>query len=76
MYFVFFVVFFFQAEDGIRDVERSRGLGMCIRDRLPGYLRHLVVRRASKTGEILLALVTTSQVPGQKAKASVLSGLP
>ena len=22
--------FFFQAEDGIRDVERSRGLGMCI----------------------------------------------
>ena len=25
--------YFFQAEDGIRDVERSRGLGMCIRDR-------------------------------------------
>ena len=25
-------VFFFQAEDGIRDVERSRGLEMCIRD--------------------------------------------
>ncbi len=24
---VFFVFFFFQAEDGIRDVERSRGLG-------------------------------------------------
>lgn len=30
-----------------------------------GYLRHLVVRRAAKTGEILVALVTTSQVPGQ-----------
>lgn len=29
-----------------------------------GYLRHLVVRRAAKTGEILTALVTTSQVPG------------
>mgnify|MGYP000638911272 CR=1 FL=1 len=26
------VVFFFQAEDGIRDLVRSRGLGMCIRD--------------------------------------------
>lgn len=26
-----------------------------------GYLRHLLVRKASKTGEILLALVTTSQ---------------
>ncbi len=25
--FVFFFFFFFQAEDGIRDVERSRGLG-------------------------------------------------
>ncbi len=24
--------FFFQAEDGIRDLVRSRGLGMCIRD--------------------------------------------
>ncbi len=24
---VIFIVFFFQAEDGIRDVERSRGLG-------------------------------------------------
>lgn len=30
-----------------------------------GYLRHLVVRRAAKTGEILVALVTTSQMPGQ-----------
>ncbi len=28
-----------------------------------GYLRHLVVRRASKTGEILVALVTTTQTP-------------
>ncbi len=28
--------FFFQAEDGIRDVERSRGLGVCIRDRTTG----------------------------------------
>ena len=25
-------IFFFQAEDGIRDAQESRGLGMCIRD--------------------------------------------
>ena len=29
----FFFFFFFQAEDGIRVLVRSRGLGMCIRDR-------------------------------------------
>ena len=28
-----------------------------------GYLRHLLVRKAAKTGEILAALVTSSQVP-------------
>ena len=28
-----------------------------------GYLRHLVVRKAARTGEILVALVTTSQDP-------------
>ena len=28
-----------------------------------GYLRHFLVRKASKTGEILVALVTTSQSP-------------
>ena len=28
-----------------------------------GYLRHLLVRKASRTGEILVALVTTSQEP-------------
>ena len=30
-----------------------------------GYLRHLLVRKASRTGEILVALVTTSQDPWQ-----------
>ena len=30
MFYICF--FFFQAEDGIRDLVRSRGLGMCIRD--------------------------------------------
>ena len=31
-----------------------------------GYLRHLLVRKAVKTGEILVALVTTSQNPWQQ----------
>ena len=39
-----------------------------------GYLRHLVVRRAAKTGEILVALVTTSQVPGGQAAGGVILG--
>ena len=39
-----------------------------------GYLRHLVVRRAAKTGEILAALVTTSQVPGRQAAGGVMQG--
>ena len=30
-----------------------------------GYLRHLLVRKASKTGEILIALVTTTQAIGR-----------
>ena len=34
-----------------------------------GYLRHLLVRKASRTGEILVALVTTSQEP-KKAQVS------
>lgn len=34
--------------------------------RQDGYLRHLLVRKASRTGEILAALVTTSQIPCRK----------
>lgn len=33
-----------------------------------GYLRHLLVRKASGTGEILVALVTTSQSPWRKER--------
>lgn len=36
-----------------------------------GFLRHLLVRKASKTGEILIALVTTSQKPLQKAEEEI-----
>lgn len=37
-----------------------------------GYLRHLLVRRAVKTGEILVALVTTTQLGWQKKPGQVL----
>jgi len=36
-----------------------------------GFLRHLLVRKASKTGEILIALVTTSQKPLQKTEEEI-----
>ena len=48
-----------------------------------GYLRHLLVRKAAKTGEILIDLITTTQNPGSsvteeellQAWADVLCGL-
>ena len=43
---------------------RAQGTSYYHRMRHEGFLRHLLVRKASKTGEILVALVTTSQVPG------------
>ena len=33
-----------------------------------GYLRHLLVRKAAKTGEILIALVTTTQFVGKRER--------
>lgn len=47
---------------------QERGLDITFYHRLhhEGYLRHLVVRRAAKTGEILVALVTTAQVSGME----------
>ena len=46
---------------------RQQGVDVSFYHRLrhTGYLRHLVVRRAARTGEILAALVTTSQKPGR-----------
>ncbi|MDE6662455.1 MAG: 23S rRNA (uracil(1939)-C(5))-methyltransferase RlmD [Lachnospiraceae bacterium] len=38
-----------------------------------GYLRHLLVRKAARTGEILIALVTTTQVP-EELEAQILDG--
>ncbi len=42
---------------------REQGTSYYHRMRHEGFLRHLLVRKASKTGEILVALVTTSQAP-------------
>ena len=39
--FVSFFLFFFQAEDGIRDVERSRGLGDVYKRQVPIFLLHV-----------------------------------
>jgi len=41
-----------------------------------GYLRHLVVRRAKATGEILVALVTTTQWPAETADTQESGGTP
>lgn len=38
-----------------------------------GYLRHLLVRKAARTGEILIALVTTSQIDSRMREESCLS---
>lgn len=39
-----------------------------------GYLRHLLVRKAAKTGEILIDLVTTTQNCGPMPETSLLDG--
>lgn len=48
--------------------EQGTGITFYHRLRHTGYLRHLLVRRAAKTGEILIALVTTTQIFGQPAE--------
>lgn len=47
----------------VRDYFEERGVRYYHRMRHEGYLRHLLVRKAARTGEILAALVTTSQEP-------------
>ena len=47
----------------VRDFFDGLGVGYYHKLRHEGYLRHLLVRKASRTGEILVALVTTSQNP-------------
>lgn len=47
----------------VREYFADLGVGFFHRLSHVGYLRHLLVRKASKTGEILVALVTSSQDP-------------
>lgn len=58
--------------------EQGMDIAFYHRLRHEGYLRHLVVRRAAKTGEILIALVTTGQTPkrreAQDEKREILDG--
>ncbi len=46
---------------GVREYFASLKVSFYHRLRHEGYLRHLLVRKAAKTGEILIALVTTTQ---------------
>lgn len=48
------------------------GVGFYKKIQHTGYLRHLLVRRAVKTGEILVALVTTSQTEGLSVEEGTL----
>ncbi len=45
-----------------RDYFAGKGLPFYHRVRHEGYLRHLLVRKGAKTGEIMVAIVTTSQM--------------
>ena len=47
----------------VREYFAEKGVAYYHKLRHEGYLRHLLVRKASRTGEILVALVTTSQEP-------------
>lgn len=53
----------------VREFFAERNVTFFHRLRHEGYLRHLLVRKASGTGEILVALVTTSQSPWRTCDA-------
>ncbi|MFP3156500.1 class I SAM-dependent RNA methyltransferase [Lachnospiraceae bacterium ZAX-1] len=49
---------------------REHDVSYCHKLRHQGYLRHLMVRKGAKTGEILIDLVTTSQLSSMSAMRS------
>ena len=55
----------------VRDYFAGQGVGYFHKLTHKGYLRHLLVRKASRTGEILVALVTTSQEVWGKDNARI-----
>ena len=62
---------------GVREFFAATGLKFYHKVRHEGYLRHLLVRKAKYTGEIMVALVTTSEAqPDLKAFTKMLIELP
>ena len=59
----------------VKDFFAERGVRYFHRLRHEGFLRHLLMRKAAKTGEILVALVTTSQPPFGEGSAEEIPGL-
>lgn len=55
---------------GTLEFFREKGTAYFHRLRHEGFLRHLLVRKAVKTGEILIALVTTTQWQGSEAETA------
>lgn len=51
-----------------RDFFREKKILYFHRQRHTGYLRHLLVRKASHTGEILIDLITSAQMDAEKEK--------
>ncbi|MEY8354882.1 23S rRNA (uracil(1939)-C(5))-methyltransferase RlmD [Lachnospiraceae bacterium 54-53] len=61
----------------VKEYFEVRGTGFYKKMQRTGYLRHLLVRRAVKTGEILVDLITTTQEePDLKPFTDMLLGLP
>jgi tRNA/tmRNA/rRNA uracil-C5-methylase (TrmA/RlmC/RlmD family) len=59
-----------------REFFSKAGLPFYHRLRHEGYLRHLLVRKAAKTGEIMVAIVTTTQIDfDMKPYVEMLKGL-
>ena len=63
----------FQGTEGFMDGENKAGVPYYHKMRRIGYLRHLLVRKAARTGEILVDLVTTTQISGE-AEEKLLEG--
>lgn len=60
----------------VKEYFEIRGIGFYKKMQHTGYLRHLLVRRATKTGEILVDLVTTTQMDlDLKPLTDILLGL-
>lgn len=57
----------------VREYFAGKKIGFFHRITHLGYLRHLLIRKASKTGEILVALVTTGQID-ENVESSLLNG--